>query len=247
MRNYSGETIWIIGASSGIGAALAYELVANGATLIVSARSEGKLLQLCESLGPQHIALPIDVANIASVEAAFSALSGQQIDRMIFLAAAYRPMNLRKVDLNKASEVITVNILGTLAFLRYALNHCENQKKCQIALCGSVAGYVGLPNGQPYSATKAAIQSIAESLKAEAPPHIDVKLISPGFVKTPLTDQNDFDMPMIIEPELAAREIAKSLQKNFFEIHFPKKFTLIMKAIRLLPYFLLFRVTKRFK
>ena len=110
----------------------------------------------------------------------------------------------------------------------------------QLVLCGSVAGYRGLPNGQPYSATKAALINLAESLRAEERV-LDIKVINPGFVRTALTDKNTFKMPMRIEPEEAARIIAEKLQTNCFEIHFPKRFTFFAKLIALLPAWLYFR------
>lgn len=113
-----------------------------------------------------------------------------------------------------------------------------------MALCGSVAGYIGLPGGQPYSATKAGVISLAESLYAECGNSFDVKLISPGFVRTPLTDKNAFKMPMIVEPDVAAAAIADGLLTRRFEIHFPRKFTLLLKLLRLLPYRLSLRLTR---
>ena len=106
---------------------------------------------------------------------------------------------------------------------------------------------MGLPQGQPYSATKAAIINLAESLNTECGDTVDIKLISPGFVRTPLTDKNSFPMPMMMEPEQAARMIADGLLSRRFEIHFPKKFTLLLKALRLLPYALSLRLMRRVK
>ena len=126
-----------------------------------------------------------------------------------------------------------------------ALPILKEQKSGQIALCGSVAGYIGLSGGQPYSATKAAVMNLAESLHAECPNHIDIKLISPGFVRTALTDKNDFSMPMILTPETAAKAIANGLHTKRFEIHFPKKFTLMLKFLRLLPYVIGLFITKK--
>ena len=111
----------------------------------------------------------------------------------------------------------------------------QKQDYGQIALCGSVAGYRAHPMGS-YSVTKAAIINLAESLRAEEP-QLDIKVINPGFVRTPMTDKNDFDMPMMIEPEDAARTIANGLQTRRFEIHFPKRFTLLVKILKLcLPF-----------
>jgi len=114
----------------------------------------------------------------------------------------------------------------------------------QVNLCGSVSGYFGLPNAQPYSSTKAAITNLAESLYVEyKPKNIDVKLISPGFVSTPMTSKNDFVMPMVIDAKTAAKSIIKGLTASAFEIHFPKRFTLLIKLLRLLPYWLAFKLS----
>jgi short-subunit dehydrogenase len=117
----------------------------------------------------------------------------------------------------------------------------KSQAHGQFVLCGSVAGYCGLPNGQPYSATKAGVINLAESLRAEEG-HLDIKVINPGFVRTPLTDKNNFKMPMMIEPEEAAKIIVKGLQSKKFEIHFPKRFTFLMKILSVLPDFLYFKI-----
>lgn len=243
---YDGEIIWIVGASSGIGAALARELAAQGATLALSARRKDLLETLKASLAGQHKIFALDVTEaepVARTAQAIRAAFGR-IDRVIFLAAAYTPMKLSELDLAVTRQIIDVNLLGAFHVVHAVLPILKEQSKGQIALCGSVAGYAGLPGGQPYSATKAGIISLAESLRGELPPSIDVKLINPGFVKSELTDKNTFAMPMIITAERAATCIAGWLPSSRFEIHFPRTFTLWIKLLRLLPYGLFFRVTR---
>jgi len=168
-----------------------------------------------------------------------------RIDRIVFLAAAYAPMKVDSLDMTVTKGVVDVNLGGAFNLVHAVLPILKSQKsRGQLALCGSVAGYIGLPGGQPYSATKAAIINLAESLHAESKSLIDVKLISPGFVRTPLTDKNDFEMPMMIAPEQAAKEIADGLLTRRFEIHFPRKFTTFLKILRLLPYSLSLRLTR---
>lgn len=248
--DYSNEVVWIIGASSGIGAALARELAGRGATLALSARRAEDLQNLARSLGDQHRVFPLDVVDadlMLQTSQAIKSVYGR-IDRAIFLAAAYMPMTLGALDLPAARKLVDVNIIGALNFIHAAMPVLKAQnRKAQIALCGSVAGYIGLPNGQPYSLTKAAMINLAESLYVECGDQIDVKLISPGFVRTPLTDKNDFHMPMMIEPEQAAKEIADGLLSNRFEISFPKKFTLLMRVMRLLPYRLSLYLTRKIR
>lgn len=245
---YKDEVIWIIGASSGIGAALSKELATRGALLALSARRKEALEILTSSLGTEHKIFPLDVRDADLVIRTAQAIHASfgRIDRIVFLAAAYAPMKLTELDLALTRQIIEVNLLGAFHLVQAVLPILKEQQKGQIALCGSVAGYTGLPGGQPYSATKAAIINLAESLRAELPNTIDVKLISPGFVRTELTDKNNFKMPMIISAERAAEVIADGLHTNVFEIHFPKRFTLFLKMLRLLPYGLAFRITRKF-
>lgn len=246
MSPYEGKRIWIIGASSGIGCALAKELHARGAELILSARNEGALQKLNEYLGSRHTILAFDVAEKEDFANCFKKL--ERIDSAIYMAATYMPGKIEDITLENYTSTLSINIQSVFTFLQYALPYLKRQGHGQIALCGSVAGYKGLPGGQPYSATKAAVINLAESLRAEMAGHnIDVRLISPGFVRTPLTDKNDFLMPMMIEPEDAARAIADGLEGRSFEIHFPKKFTFLMKVISLLPYSIYFPLARLIK
>lgn len=243
--NFAEKNIWIIGASSGIGAALARELSKQGANLALSARREDELNSLNNKLGGSHHVYPLDVTDVKALQKAASDLSAiwPRIDSVIFLAAIYTPSQLEKLDIQDAHKTVNVNLNGAFNVVHSILPSMIAQKSGQIALCASVAGYRGLPNGQPYSATKAAVLNLAQSLRTEqAKNGLDIKVISPGFVKTPMTDKNDFDMPMVITPDQAAKAIAKGLQSKSFEIHFPKKFTFIMKIVRLLPAWLYFPI-----
>ncbi len=245
--SYAGETIWIIGASSGIGEALAHELANQGATLILSARNEGKLKKIKEQIGEKHWALPLDVSDVTQVRhATQTALSkAKLLDRVIFLAGIYDPKSIEDINLDYAQKIMNVNFMGALYITQAIMPIFKKQGAGQLVLCASVAGKIGLPKGQPYSASKAALINFTESLHAEAPDNINIKLINPGFVTTPLTDKNDFDMPMVITPDQAATAIAKGLQNGAFEIHFPKKFTYLVKVAANLPYFLKLPLSKR--
>ncbi|MFO1256917.1 MAG: SDR family NAD(P)-dependent oxidoreductase [Gammaproteobacteria bacterium] len=239
VKTYSNKVIWIIGASSGIGKALSKELASRGARMVLSARRQQALEAIKISLpGDGHSIHALDVRDQNSISTISKAIHNQygRLDSVIFLAAAYKPTKLDVMDLADVHQMIETNLLSAFYIIKSTIPYLLNQKSGQIALCGSVAGYIGLPGGQPYSATKAAIINLAESLRSELPKMIDVKIINPGFVKTDLTAKNNFSMPLIIEPEEAAKCIADGLLKKGFEIHFPKKFTLILKMIRLLPY-----------
>lgn len=249
-KKFDQENIWIIGASSGIGAALAAELSSRGARLALSARREEELNSLKTKIGEQHGVFPLDVTDNDQVTKTADAVQTAfgHIDRIAVLAAAYTPMRFDAFDMKLAQSIVQINLIGSLNVALAAHNLFKTQRKPgQIALCGSVAGYMGLPNGQPYSATKAAIINLAESLHAEALGQYDVKLISPGFVRTPLTAKNTFSMPAIIDPEEAAHYIADGLHSKGFEIHFPKKLTLALKFLRMLPYGLSLPITRKVK
>lgn len=243
MKNLTNKKIWIIGASSGIGAALADELSLRGARLILSARRKNELDSLAASL-PQPVEIcPADVSDAKTLKDIATRL--EPFDSVIFLAATYEPGLIEDMSLQSAEKTVDINIKGALNTVAAVYPAMKAARKGQIVLCGSVAGYCGLPNSQPYSLTKAAVMNLAQTLRVEARQHnVDVKLISPGFVRTPLTDKNDFDMPFIMEAPAAAKIIADGLTARSFEIHFPKRFTWIVKLLALMPYPVYFRIAK---
>ncbi|MBT0958260.1 SDR family NAD(P)-dependent oxidoreductase [Alphaproteobacteria bacterium KMM 3653] len=241
---HRGETIWIIGASDGIGAALAQEWAGRGARVILSARSEDRLRELAGRLGPEHIALPMDVSDGESRAAASAEVAALgPVDRIVHLAAIYDPGKIAEIDPETAARIVEVNLTGSfhIAQLAPPLLRAGGQ----LALCGSVAGYIGLPQGQIYSATKAGVINLAESLRAEMSGRYDVRLISPGFVDTRLTQRNDFTMPAMVTPRKAALAIIDGLNKRRFEVHFPRRLTLVMKLLSALPYWAALPLTRR--
>lgn len=243
--------VWIIGASSGIGEALAYGLAVDGARVALSARRKGALDKIASTLaGSGHMVLPLDVGDSDAVADAFSRLCAEWdgIDSVIFMAASYTPHTSQRKDIATSHHLIDINFKAAITVVETVLPLFYERGRGQIVLCGSVAGYRGLPNGQPYCATKAALINYAESLKIELEPHnIDIKVINPGFVKTPLTDKNDFPMPMMITADAAAQAIQAGLRSRAFEIHFPKRFTWIMKILRILPSSLYFMIARRMR
>ena len=242
MDAYADKYIWIIGASSGIGYALAVELAAQGATLALSARSKDKLNTLNDELGGGHVVLPLDVTDTKGFEITAKTIQDTfpRLDGAIFMAATYNPASLENLDIKDAHQMVNINLNGALNTVHAVLPVLKKQGMGQLVLCASVVGYRGLPNAQPYSATKAAMINLAESLYIEER-GLDIKVINPGFVRTPLTDKNDFKMPMIIESKEAAEIIARELQTKRFEIHFPKRLTFFMKLLRILPALLYFK------
>ncbi len=246
--DYRGKNVLIIVAASGIVHALAHSLAARGARLALSARRGDVLDEMVASLGSTHRAFVLDVTNAAAFDACAAAVKFHfdRIDHVIMLAAVYTPASLAEMKHDSARDIVDVNLMGSINCLHAVLPHLRAQKSGQIALCGSVAGYRGLPYAQPYGATKAAIMNLAETAYIEESKYgVDVRLISPGFVRTPMTDKNSFAMPMIITPEAAAAAIADGLRSSTFEIHFPKRFTLLLKLLGLLPHALYLRIMRR--
>lgn len=248
---FSGKHIWIIGASEGIGAALALRLAEQGARLTLSARNEEKLKQLLARFPDSgHRAIPIDVTDEKSVARAWAALneSSPPLDMVIYNAGTYEPMDAEHFNLAQVEHMLDVNFRGALRALAYVLPDFIVRNTGRIALVGSVAGYRGLPASIGYGASKAAMIHLAENLKADlAKTNIRVQIINPGFVETRLTAKNDFAMPAMISPEKAAAYIMDGLASSRFEIHFPKRFSLILKFLSLLPSPLYFQLLRRIK
>jgi short-subunit dehydrogenase len=242
MTTSTPERIWIIGASDGIGRALAKAYSARGAHVILSARNQDALETLAAQLGNATVQV-LDVSDRATVQAAADAImAGGPVDRIVHLAAMYDPGRIADLDPDKAAQIVTVNLTGSFHIAQIAPKVLR--KGGQLALTGSVAGYVGLPQGQIYSASKAGVINLAESLRAERS-DLDIRLICPGFVETRLTEMNEFKMPAIMKPDAAAKAIMKGLDASGFEVHFPHRLTRALKLIRALPYALSMRLTRR--
>jgi short-subunit dehydrogenase len=247
LTQWSGKRVWLIGASTGIGEALARELDQLGCKQMLSARSGDKLATLAGEL--KHAsALPMDITDQPAVEAAFesvvAALGG--IDLVVFMAGTYSEMSVNAFDLEKVRRQIDVNLNGTMGVLSQVLPQMIRQRAGHLAIVSSVAGYRGLPNSLAYGPTKAALINLAEALHLELRPHnVGVSVINPGFVDTPLTQKNTFPMPFLIKADKAAQEIVLGLEKGQFEIHFPKAFTRSLRLLRLLPYTLYFALASR--
>lgn len=239
IRDWGGKRVWVIGASSGIGAALARVLLAHGARVALSARSTPALDQIAATPGANTLVLPLDVTDTDAVAPALqqivSAWGG--IDLVVWCAGSHSPVRAWELDAANARRLVDVNLNGVINGLPAVLGQLLQQNSGGIAIVSSVAGYGGLPTALVYGATKAALSNLAETLYLDlAPRGIAVYLINPGFVKTPLTDKNTFRMPALISADEAAREIIAGFASGHFEIHFPRRFTLWLKLLRLLPY-----------
>jgi short-subunit dehydrogenase len=231
-----------VGASSGIGAALAKELLREGAELALSSRREAPLRSLLEgNASTRHLVLPLDITELDQVRQAHQAIMTQWggLDRLIWVAGNYIPMRADAIDPAKVRSLIETNLTSVYGALSVVLPDMLAKKRGAIALVSSVAGYSGLPKALVYGPTKAALINLAETLYLDLNERgIKVQVINPGFVSTPLTAQNDFHMPALISPEQAAREIRLGLESSAFEIHFPKRFSRFLKFLRILPYWL---------
>ena len=247
LTDWRGKTVWLVGASSGIGRATAHALHAQGAKVVVSARSQPAL----DSFAAEHAGarvLALDASDAASVAAAAQAVfAGGPLDLVLYCAGHYKEMRATQFDLDDMLRHNQVNYVGALYVLAAVLPHFLARKSGHISLVSSVAGYRGLPQGLAYGPTKAALINLAETLYVDLKDsQIGVSLICPGFVETPLTAQNKFAMPGLIKPEKAAEEILRGWAKGQFEIHFPKRFTFFMKALAMLPPVLYFPVIRKF-
>lgn len=247
INDWRDKTVWLVGASTGIGRATAHKLHSLGAKVIVSARSQ-QALDAFAAEHPGTTVLAMDAADAASVEAAAqSVLSTGPLDLVLYCAGYYKEMRATEFDLDQMLRHNQVNYVGALYVLSAVLPYFLARKAGHISLVSSVAGYRGLPQGLAYGPTKAALINLAETLHVDLKDsQIGVSLICPGFVETPLTAQNKFAMPGLIKPEKAAEEILRGWAKGEFEIHFPKRFTRFMKALALLPPILYFPVIRRF-
>ena len=243
--DWQGRRVWLVGASSGIGAAMASELARRGARLAVSARNTEKLLKT-PSLS-EALLLPCDATSMESLATAHACLLAAWggIDLVVYLAGDYVPMRADTFDLDLAERVLAVNFHGAMRLAKTVLP--DLKPGGGIAFVASVAGYRGLPKALCYGPGKAALIHFAEVLHFDlAPQGIGVWLINPGFVATSLTAKNDFAMPALLTPEQAATAVLDGLRQGHFEIHFPKRFTLVMKCLALLPYRWYFPLVRRF-
>lgn len=248
LRDWNGRRVWIVGASSGIGAALARRLGALGARLALSARREAPLRALLASAAASGLALPLDVADAGAVAAAAARIDREWggVDLVVWLAGRYVPMRAQDFEPGQARAMLEVNLAGVLNGIDAVVPMLRRQGHGGIALVASVAGYRGLPKSLVYGPTKAAMINLAEALYLDlAPEGLGVWLVSPGFVDTPMTAANDFRMPALVDPEQAAQAIVEGLARGAFEIRFPRRFTAWMQLLRVLPYRAYFAAVRR--
>ena len=244
------KKIWITGASSGIGKAVAEKFALEGWKVAVSARRKEVLDEMTKA---QNIfSYPLDVTNENQINSVFQKILSDfgELDLCLFSSGTYDPKNEQKIDPDKIKNVIKVNFFGVVDCVKTVEDYFKKRKSGHISIVSSIAGYRGLPNSSGYGPSKAALTNFCESIYFDFKKfNVRISVISPGFIKTPLTDKNNFPMPFLKTVDFAAEKIFKGLVKeNAFEIHFPKGLTLTLKFLRVLPYKLyLFLVDKLVK
>ena len=244
------KKIWITGASSGIGKAVAEKFASEGWKVAVSARRKEILNNMAQD---QNIrSFPLDVTNRDQINNVFKNILNEfgDLDLCLFSSGTYEPKDEQNINSDKIRNVMNINFLGVIDCVKSVEEYFKNKKSGHISIVSSIAGYRGLPNSSGYGPSKAALTNFSESIYFDFKKFgVRVSIISPGFIKTPLTDKNEFSMPFLKTPDYAAEKIYNGLIKsNAFEIHFPKGLTLTLKFLRVLPYKLyLFLVDKLVK
>ena len=246
ITNWHGRSVWLIGASSGIGLATAKALHAAGAKVVVSAR-KADLLQQFVDAHPGAQAVVLDVSDATAITQAAQYVQAQQgLDVVMYCAGYYVPVRASDYSLSEMLRHLDINYTGALRVLDAVLPELLPQQRGHISFISSVAGFRGLPQSLAYGPTKAALINLAEALYYDVSPHgIGVSVINPGFVETPLVAGNDFPMPALISSTKAAQEILKGWRKGEFQTHFPKRFTRMLLLLRMLPYRWYFALVRR--
>ncbi|MES1950037.1 short-chain dehydrogenase/reductase SDR [Salinisphaera sp. S4-8] len=242
------HVVWITGASSGIGAALAREMAANGWQVAASGRNRERLDALCADAPDAIHAFVLDVTDGAANNETVAAIERQlgPIDLAVFNAGIGSQFSVTRFDAADVQDRMAVNYGGAVNGIGAVLPGMLARGAGQIALTASVAGFRGLPGGAPYSASKAAMIALAEGLKLDLDSHgIAVSVITPGFVRTPMTEKNRFPMPFMVDADEAARRIRRGLAAKRFEITFPRRLSYILKLMQRLPYALYFPIIRR--
>ena len=232
------KTIWITGGNSGIGKALAIKFANEGWNVAISARRENLLKEISDKYENIN-SFPLDVTDREKCKQVFEDIKKKfdDIDISFFSTGTWSPREEKDIDLEQIENVIKVNFFGTLNCIKAVEKYYKDKKKGTITIVSSIAGYRGLPNSTGYGPSKSALNNLAESLYFDfGRSNVRVCLVSPGFIKTPMTDKNNFKMPFIKSAEYAAEKIYDGLiNKNIFEIHFPKSLTIILKILSFLP------------
>lgn len=243
MRSWVGKRYWIVGASQGLGRAVAIEISKMGAEVILSSRDENALGMVARECPGKTQIVPMDISHSESVTAAARTIG--KIDGVVFLAGVYWPMSSREFDGEMAAAMLDINLTGAVRVLGHVVPDMVARDEGHIVLTGSLSGFRGLPGAVGYGASKAGIMSLAETMRADlGRTGVTVQLVNPGFVRTRLTEKNDFSMPFIMEPEEAARAFVEHLHGDSFARNFPRLFSLLFRASQFLPDWLYYRLMR---
>ena len=241
MREWQGKRYWLVGASEGLGAALAHVLSKAGADVIVSARSQDKLDALVQELGGTASSQTVDVSDRESVEKAAAAIG--EVDGVVFLAGVYWPMKSQERDAKSAEMMADVNFTGAVRVMGAVMPAMQARGTGHLVITGSLSGFRGLPGAIGYAASKAGTMVLAESMYADLRGScIDVQLANPGFIKTRLTEKNDFNMPFIMTPEGAAEEMFELMNSKRFKKSFPRVFSWVFRLSQFMPDWMYYRL-----
>jgi len=250
INHFSGKRVWVIGASSGIGEACAKALLCQDAKVVLSSRRVERLNQIVlNTTEGQTLVIPVDVTDDKQLQDGYKTIleAWGGIDLLLFVSGMYVPLRADNFDIKIAEKTIDANLLGPMRAVALVLPEMLKSRSGHIAIVGSVAGYSGLPKALAYGPSKAAIINFCENLYYDLlPAGVSVHMISPGFVATEATAQNDFEMPALITADVAAQEILTGIQQGEFDIHFPKRFSRFLKFLRILPYPIYFWIVRRF-
>ena len=241
MRSFTGKTYWLVGASEGLGRALAQQLAAAGATVIVSARNADALADLAASLPNKARAVAVDVADRASVVAAAEQVG--PVDGLVWLAGVYWPMPAQAWNAEQVEAMCDINLTGAARVLGQVVPAMVKRGKGHVVITGSLSGYRGLPGSIGYSSSKAGVMHLAEAMYCDLRgTGVDVQLANPGFIRTRLTAKNDFKMPFLMEPEQAAAEMMTLMRGTKFQRAFPRLFSLFFRGGNFLPDWAYYRI-----
>ena len=241
MREFRGKRYWLVGASDGLSRALAERLSAAGAEVILSARSADRLAEVAATLPGPSMAVPVDVADTASVRRA--AETAGQIDGVVFLAGLYWPMAAQDWNADQAETMCDVNFTGCARVMGAALPAMVARGAGHVVITGSLSGFRGLPGAIGYGASKAGVMALAECMQADLRGSgIVVQVANPGFIRTRLTDKNSFSMPFLMEPAEAADHMFRHMQSNRFKVSFPTVFSWLFRLSQFLPDWAYYRI-----
>ncbi len=242
MIDWIGKRYWMIGASDGLGEALARKLSAVGAEVILSSRSEGKLQEVADSLPGRAHVVTVDVADLESVRRAAEEVG--QIDGMVYTAGVYWPMTAQNWDAEQAEAMGDINFVGAMRSVGAVVQQMAARDAGHIVLTGSLSGFRGLPGAIGYAASKAGVMALGESLQCDFyGTGVRVQIANPGFIKTRLTDKNDFSMPFLMTAEEAAQEMFEMMCDEGATVrHFPRLFSYLFRFSRVWPDWLYNRI-----